>query len=109
MAGDPRLSSDARRKLKQEMGAMWALAERPCAKCGKAIDYTRTWDLDEIVARMHGGDPLDRANVQPAHGGCNRSAGASMGNRARARRASSAGPNGYRSTASRRLDRSRDW
>lgn len=108
MAGDPRLSSAARRALKVEMGAAWALQERPCAKCGRPIDYARTWDMDEIVARMHGGDPLDRANVQPAHSSCNRSSGASMGNRARARRREG-GPNGYRSTAVRRLDRSRDW
>jgi len=108
MAGDPRLSSHARRTLKRELGAMWAAQDRPCAKCGRSIDYGRTWDLGEIVARMHGGDPLDRNNVQPEHPRCGRSAGATMGNRARARRAE-AGPNGYRSTATRRLDRSRDW
>lgn len=64
---------------------------RPCALCGKPIDYSlTTWtdpkdgkvkrhpwsfEVDEIVPVSRGGSPYDRANVQPAHRICNQRRG----------------------------------
>lgn len=49
-----------------------------CPYCGGEIDYTGRWDLDEILPRALGGDPLDLANVRAAHTRCNRAAGAGV-------------------------------
>lgn len=106
MAGDPRLTTRARKKLRMVLGLLWASEERPCAKCRKRIDYARGWDLDEIVPRVLGGDPMDIANLQPAHIRCNRSAGATLGNRLKGQR--NAGLR-RRSTMARRFDTTRQW
>lgn len=77
MAGDARLSHRARRRLRE----LKAIDQPPCWRCGGAIDYAApaghplAYDLDELVAREHGGDPLDPGNVAPAHARCNRAAG----------------------------------
>lgn len=49
----------------------------PCAICGHPIDYglppnlPGSFELDEILSRWKGGDPLDMGNVQPVHRACN--------------------------------------
>ena len=64
-----------------KLRAMVAAEGAPCHLCGKAIDYTlpaghpMSFELDEIVPVSKGGDPLDRANVAPAHRICNQRRG----------------------------------
>lgn len=78
-----RANGSARNKLRARVKARG----EPCAICGRPIDYSlgmvvdprtgRTrphpfsFVLDEIVPVSQGGDPLDPANVQPAHWVCN--------------------------------------
>ncbi len=86
--GNPRRANGWRRdQLRKWLGAQGL----PCALCGKPIDYSlTTWidpgdgrvkrhplsfEVDEIVPVALGGDPLDRANVQPAHRICNQKKG----------------------------------
>ena len=76
MSADPRLKTAKRRRLREAVARLGL----PCHKCGLAIDYSGPWELDEIVARVHGGDPEDPANVAAAHVRCNRSAGGRLGN-----------------------------
>ena len=78
-SSDPRLKTPARKKLRQRVALLLA----PCHKCGQIIDYAGAWDLDEILPRALGGDPLDPGNVAAAHVRCNRAAGAAMTNAAR--------------------------
>ena len=71
---NPRYANGAaRRKLRA-----WLKAQGlPCHLCGGAIDYglpaghPMSFEVDEIVPVSRGGDPLDRANVAPAHRICN--------------------------------------
>ena len=78
---DNRLSHRARRRLR----AVKAVGQPPCWRCGGAIDYAApswapdSYDLDELIPRYQGGDPLDPDNVLPAHARCNRSAGGRAG------------------------------
>lgn len=72
---NPRQSNgNRRRKLKARLKAQG----RPCAICGREIDYTlpagHDWafEVDEIVSVWRGGDPLDADNLQPVHRVCNR-------------------------------------
>lgn len=72
---------DALRERVKQMG-------RPCALCGKPIDYDAPYKLtdqrtgkkrvnpaayvlDEIIPVSKGGSPYDMRNVQPAHAMCN--------------------------------------
>ena len=73
-ANDPRLKTPARKRLR----AAVAQLGHPCRKCRQPIDYDGPWDLGEIIARDHGGDPLDPDNVAAEHVRCNRSAGGHM-------------------------------
>ena len=63
-----------RRKIRARLKAIGA----PCAICGKRIDYTLpayddwSFEVDEIVSRWKGGDPLDISNCQAVHRVCNR-------------------------------------
>lgn len=63
-----------RRKLRARVRARG----EPCAICGRPIDYDLpagddwAYELDEILSRWRGGDPLDASNVQPVHRVCNR-------------------------------------
>ena len=73
----------ARRKLR----AWLASQGLPCHLCGLPIDYSLGWyvdprdgrrkrhplsfEVDEIVSRWRGGDPLDIRNCQPVHRHCN--------------------------------------
>ena len=75
---NPRRSNgSARTRLRARVAAEGA----PCHLCGKAIDYAlpaghpMSFELDEIVPVSRGGDPLDRANVAPAHRICNQRRG----------------------------------
>jgi 5-methylcytosine-specific restriction endonuclease McrA len=52
----------------------------PCVLCNRPIDYgfTRVWPNHRLAGTVHhltglaqGGDPLDTANLAPAHRGCN--------------------------------------
>ena len=78
-----RANGSARSKLRARVAARGDV----CAICGRPIDYSlgmiidpRTgrarphpysFVLDEIVPVSRGGDPLDPANVRPAHWICN--------------------------------------
>lgn len=76
-----------RQKVKRRV-----LAGEPCALCGKQIDLSLpqtfvdpkdgkckrapwSFEVDEIVPVSLGGDPIDPANVQPAHRLCNQRKG----------------------------------
>ena len=79
--GDPRLKTWARKQLRNRK----AVGHPPCWKCGQPIDYSApagsplAYELDEIVPRYLGGDPLDPSNTAPAHARCNRVEGARVG------------------------------
>lgn len=66
-------NGSARRALRRRVAAMRA----PCWICGLPIDYglparhPRSYELDELIPVSKGGDPLDPANVAPAHRICN--------------------------------------
>lgn len=63
-----------RRKIRQRIRAMGL----PCQICGAPIDYDLpagddwSFEVDEIVSRWKGGNPLDLGNCQPVHRICNR-------------------------------------
>lgn len=67
-------NASRRRKIRQRIKAR----REPCAICGKPIDYDLpagddwAFEVDEIVSRWKGGDPLDIHNCQPVHRCCNR-------------------------------------
>lgn len=88
---NPRRANGARRDaLRRRVAA----AGGPCWLCGQPIDYSlTTWvdpkdgrkkrhpwsfELDEVVPVSLGGDPLDPANVRPAHRTCNQRRGNRM-------------------------------
>lgn len=86
--GDPRLKSGDRRRLRDTVAQQGRGCEHPkCKYPGMPIQYQGTgplaYELDEIVPRWLGGDPLDPANVRPTHRACNRSAGARITNQIR--------------------------
>ena len=63
-----------------------------CHRCGRPIDKALRWpdlmskSVDHIVDLAAGGEPLDPANLAPAHLSCNARAGAlGKARRARAR------------------------
>lgn len=57
----------------------------PCSLCGLPIDWSApprtrwSFSLDHIEALANGGAPLDPANHQPAHYGCNSRKGDRLG------------------------------
>ena len=84
MSANPRYANgNARRKLR----GRWRSLGEPCGICGKPIDYSlgyvvdeatgrrrphpMSFVVDEIVPVSKGGDPLDFANTRPAHWICN--------------------------------------
>jgi hypothetical protein len=83
MAGDPRLGTQARKRILthwRQQAHPWC--QHPtCLRPGQPIDYTAArgqalaLEVDEITPRWQGGDPLDLANTRPAHCVCNRTAG----------------------------------
>lgn len=73
-------NGNARRKVRA-----WLAAQgRPCAICGRPIDYSlpagdpMSFEVDEIVPVSRGGSPIDCSNVQPAHRICNQRRGNRM-------------------------------
>src|SRR4051794_32279280 len=90
-SADPRLGHRARRRLTTAIrGRPWC--ERPdCLHPGQPIDYTAkhgtplAFEVDEIIPRYLGGDPLNYNNLRAAHAHCNRAAGAAITNAARRR------------------------
>ncbi len=88
-AKDTRLTGRPRARLRAGIadGSIGHLGSYPpcmhpaCKYPGVPIDYTKgarsplAYDLDEIVPRYLGGDPLDPHNVRPSHRGCNARAG----------------------------------
>lgn len=79
MATNPRTANGARRRA---IRARWRAIGDPCHLCGKPIDYTLGWSIDEsgkrkphpmsfvvdeIVPVSKGGDPLRWDNTRPAH------------------------------------------
>jgi 5-methylcytosine-specific restriction endonuclease McrA len=92
-SADPRLGHRARRRLtavlKREHRP-WC--QRPdCLHPGEPIDYTApfgtplAFEVDEILPRYLGGDPLNYSNLRAAHAHCNRAAGAAITNANRRR------------------------
>lgn len=89
-SADPRLKTRARKALRLAVARQRRGCEHPdCQHPGIPIDYRPradgplAYDLDEIVPRAHGGDPLDPRNVRPTHQHCNRRSGALMTNTGR--------------------------
>ena len=88
MATRPRYANgNARRRVRA-----WLAAQgRPCAICGRPIDYDlpagdpMSFEVDEIVPVSRGGSPIDPGNVQPAHRIRNRRKGNRMPGDATAR------------------------
>lgn len=87
-SSNPRYANySARERMRKRIRA----EGRPCAICGKPIDYElKTWtdpkdgrvkphplsyELDEIVPISLGGSPIDYDNLQPAHRACNQRRG----------------------------------
>lgn len=75
---NPRRRNGSKRTM---LRARVAAEGAPCHLCGKAIDYMlpagdpMCFELDEIVPVSKGGNPLDYANVAPAHRICNQRRG----------------------------------
>ncbi len=74
MASNPRYSNgNLRRKLRARLKS----EGRPCAICGRPIDYALpandpwSFEADEIVPVSRGGSPFDYGNLQPTHRRCN--------------------------------------
>lgn len=79
---DPRKrNGNARRKLLDRLRAQVAAQGLPCHLCGMPIDtdlpsgHPMCLEADEIVPVSRGGNPLDPANVAPAHRSCNQRRG----------------------------------
>lgn len=76
-----RYKNGARRRALRARVKAWG---RPCAICGKPIDYDlppghpMSFEVDEIIPVSKGGDPLSIDNVQPAHRICNQRKGSKM-------------------------------
>lgn len=104
---DNRLTSRKRRRLVTQVKAEGG----DCWRCGEPIDlalkwpHTRSFSLDEVVERALGGNPESRADVAPAHLGCNSRAGARFGNALRAGRT----PARHRGSAAGGAYTSRSW
>ena len=49
-----------------------------CSRCGGPVEAWQEWDLDHLVSVANGGDSSPE-NLWPAHRGCNRAAGGSLG------------------------------
>ena len=70
-------NGNARRKLRARLKA----EGRPCALCGRAIDYNlpaghpQGFEVDEIIPFSKGGSPYARDNVQAVHRICNQRRG----------------------------------
>lgn len=70
---------------KRRAAALEALEEgEPCPLCNQPMYSWQVLDLDHATPRVLGGD--GRFDSRLAHGSCNRSAGASLGNRLRGAR-----------------------
>lgn len=76
--------------IRRQRLAAAAANNEPCHRCGGAIDYSldgRTrWgpQADHIIPLSQGNtNPYDPAGLAPAHAHCNRSHGATTGNRQR--------------------------
>ena len=81
-SGNPRYKNGARRRAIRDR---WRAIGDPCHLCGKPIDYSlgyivedgkrrrhpMSFVVDEIVPVSKGGDPLEWENTQPAHWICN--------------------------------------
>ena len=82
MASNPRYANGAKRRAIRDR---WRAIGDPCHLCGKPIDYSlgyivedgkrrrhpMSFVVDEIVPVSKGGDPLEWENTQPAHWICN--------------------------------------
>jgi 5-methylcytosine-specific restriction endonuclease McrA len=91
--GDPALKTYARRVLRDTVRADairagdYACRHPRCMLPGVPIDFTpgakgpASYTLDEIIPRVHGGSPVDPANVRAAHWRCNAAEGARIKNR----------------------------
>lgn len=72
------------RKLRAAIVASALANNSPCGLCGVPLGYGDRIDVDHRVPLSVAPHlAFDPANLRPTHSRCNRSAGASMGNRAR--------------------------
>lgn len=91
--GDPALKTYARKVLRDTVRADAIRAgdyecKHPrCMLPGVPINFTpgargpAAYQLDELVPRVHGGSPVDPANVRATHWRCNAAEGARLKNR----------------------------
>lgn len=86
---NPRFANgNLRRKLRARLKS----EGRPCAICGRPIDYALpandpwSFKADEIVPVSRGGSPFDYGNLQPTHRRCNQLKSNHMPGDERARR-----------------------
>lgn len=90
---------------RRQLREWWKAQGLPCALCGQPIDYAlphgnpMAFEVDEIIPVSLGGDPLSRANTQPAHRICNERKG--NGTQAKPRQGEGKAPT--------RLEHSREW
>jgi 5-methylcytosine-specific restriction endonuclease McrA len=86
-SNDPRLKSGTRKRLRSAVAAQRRGCEHPhCRHPGVPIDYSGkpgplAYQLDEVVARAHGGSPTDPRNVRPTHAECNQAQGSAIRDR----------------------------
>jgi 5-methylcytosine-specific restriction endonuclease McrA len=102
-ANDPVLTSPAWRKLRADLKAEWSLLGLPCARCGRAIDYTgpryhvllsgrrtvnrRALIIGHKISRSRAPAlALERTNLQPECVDCSNRSGALLGQRVQRRR-----------------------
>lgn len=80
VVGGPGRTGSRWRKAQSDCMAISEYNREPCYLCGRPIDYdfTRAAPLHRLAGTVHhihgldqGGDPLDPANLAPAHRGCN--------------------------------------
>lgn len=77
--------------LRRKLRARLAAEGRPCALCGRPIDYSlpardpMSFEVDEVVPVSRGGSPYDYENLQPTHRICNQRKGNRMPGDASAR------------------------
>ena len=81
-----RIHAEQRNRIDRERAHIRATLPQPCIRCGRDVDPEDNWDVDHVPALAIDPD----APAYPAHQSCNRSAGATLGNRMRGARRMSA-------------------
>lgn len=77
-----RIHAEQAPRFARERRAIAATLPQPCVRCGHDVNREDRWDVDHVPALALDPD----APAYPAHATCNRSAGATLGNRMRGMR-----------------------